>query len=46
MLVDSPVQVQQTSTAPQMASRVTEKVEGNNTQDTIASIMAKLNMNH
>lgn len=46
MLVDSPVQVQQTGTAPQMANRVTEKVEGSNTQDTIASIMAKLNMNH
>lgn len=46
MLVDSPVQVQQTRTAPQIASQVTEKVEGNNTQDTIASIMAKLNMNH
>jgi len=46
MLVDSPVQVNQPRTAPQMASQVTEKIESNNTQDTIASIMAKLNMNH
>ena len=29
-----------------MANQVTEKIESNNTQDTIASIMAKLNMNH
>lgn len=46
MLVDSPVQVNQPRTAPQMANQVTEKIESNNTQDTIASIMAKLNMNH
>lgn len=46
MLIDSPVQVNQPRTAPQMASQVTEKIESNNTQDTIASIMAKLNMNH
>ena len=46
MLIDSPVQVNQPRTAPQMANQVTEKIESNNTQDTIASIMAKLNMNH
>ena len=35
MLIDSPVQVNQPRTAPQMANQVTEKIEGNNTQDTI-----------
>lgn len=48
MLVDSPVQVatyeQQRQTAPQIAKGVTESVGGNNVNDTISSIMSKLNM--
>jgi hypothetical protein len=45
MLVDSPVQVQQ-PTAPQIIKENVEQVQGNTAQDTVASIMAKLNMNN
>lgn len=45
MLVDSPVQVQQ-PTAPQIIKQNVEQVQGNNAQDTVASIMAKLNLNN
>ena len=44
MLVDSPVQVQQ-PTAPQIIKQNVETVQANTAQDTVASIMAKLNMN-
>ena len=45
MLVDSPVQVQQ-PTAPQIIKQNVETVQGNTAQDTVSSIMAKLNMNN
>ena len=45
MLVDSPVQVQQ-PTAPQIIKQNVEQVQGNTAQDTVASIMAKLNLNN
>ena len=44
MLVDSPVQVNTETTSAN--NTVTEKVSGGNTQQTVASIMAKLNLNN
>lgn len=47
MLVDSPVQVQvQQPTAPQIMKENTVQVQGTTAQDTIQSIMSKLNMNN
>lgn len=44
MLVDSPVQVQQS--APQIIKENVETVQGNSASDTVANIMAKLNLNN
>lgn len=45
MLVDSPVQIQN-PTAPQIMKENTVQVQGSSAQDTIQSIMSKLNMNN